>query len=299
MRKLAVVGLLLLLGPNLAYSAPLPGQPGERSSAVRRIAESKPLLYSLGFDASLVGIRQIRFVVKVDSRPAMRETIAVPAGQAGGGTFGLLAGRPNLRDRLYAVAEAGAKVTVSILGDGRELQTFSFQDFVRYNRLLKATARLQFRPLQSNVEFLDPSMAPPSPPAGNLRSIRARSAGWQLDPACTAACEAQRSDCEATSCTTPICDACNEAYESCASGCWVWTCTEPKDESYFMEREEVSSYWSGQTCIQHTLYDVYTHVYAVYLVTQIEHCDGSTSYGTPIFLSYTSDSSQEATQSSC
>jgi hypothetical protein len=293
MRKLAVIGFLLLFTPDLTHSTL------RAMDAMKRIQGSRPLFYSLGHDASLVGVRQIGFVVGIDSRPAMRETIAVPAGQAGGGTFGLLAGRPNLRDRLYAVAEAGAKVTVSILGDGRELQTFSFQDFVRYNRLLKATARLQFRPLQSNVEFLDPSMAPPSPPAGNLRSIRARSAGWQLDPACTAACEAQRSDCEATSCTTPICDACNEAYESCASGCWVWTCTEPKDESYFMEREEVSSYWSGQTCIQHTLYDVYTHVYAVYLVTQIEHCDGSTSYDTPIFLSYTSDSSQEATQSSC
>jgi hypothetical protein len=282
MRAFAICAALLLVS-SLVFAAPTPH---DRTALLKQVAQSKPLFFSLGSDITFAGIRQLRFVLTLNGRPFVRETIAIPPGQAAGSTFELLAARPGLLDRLYVASGHEAKITVSVQGDGRDLRTSSFRDFVAYNREIKTTTRLQLRSLKSEVEILDPAAAGTgSARTGLPRSITAKSEGWTLNQSCVDWCESQRQDCLVSgACGTEIiCDPCNEQYDSCVSeNCWEWSCTDPKSQSTSNSLEPVNAYWFGESCLQDvfdslSLYDNYEIVYKEYQNTHTEYCNGTSS----------------------
>lgn len=314
MRRLAISTLVFVLCSGLAYA-----DQGERGAAVRidraaglkAVADSKPLFYSLGSDVSFAGIRQVRFLVKVDGRPFLSETIDVSKGQAAGSSFELLAARPDLLDRLYTIAGSDpGKVSISIQGDGRELRSFSFRDFVTYNRDIKTSTRLRLQPRESKVEVLDPSATPVSTPrVPSVTKPGPRSSqekGWQLNEGCMQWCDYQRQECiNSGGCGySDLCDPCEDAYWACVNqNCWTWVCEDPKSQTTTYEREPVNAYWRGSSCLEDywgnlELYDSYEIVYKVYRVTRTEYCDGTSSTSS-VYVYDTSEYCSEPTYFSC
>jgi hypothetical protein len=312
MRPFTICAVLLLLGSSLASAAPekegsILRTLQDRSAVLKEVADSKPLFFSLGSDVRVAGIRQIRFVVTLNDKLFVRETIAVPPGQAAEGTFELLAARPDLLARLYTAEGRNAKITVSVQGDGRDLKTSSFRDFVTYNRMIKTTTRLQLRFLKSEVEILDPAMVGtrgtrrglPQPPG-------TKSQGWTLDQSCVDYCEALRQDCLGSgACGTEIiCTTCNDQYDSCVnSNCWVWTCVDPKSQSTSDSYELVNVYWYGGSCLEDIFnsldwYNDYQLVYKKYQNTHTEYCDDTTS-DSSVYLYDVSVSCSQPTGSGC
>lgn len=301
-----VASCVLLLIPAMAPALPWGGLPPEiqqEERSAEAAASSKPLFYSLGTAPSLAQTRQVAFLVKLEDRLLVQEVIDLPSGSASGVTLELLATDPDTLDRLYQLADEGTGyLSVTVLADGREVRSLSFQELVAYNREIKTTTKLNLVPRKSKVVSSLSRQAAADP--GRLASATAKGYTWQLNQTCANQCQDQYYTCQEIGCGfQDDCDSCHQEYESCVSGCWVRVCTDPKSVNEYDDYELISAYYLGQQCLQDPFQrscwmDQYQYYYKVSRIRVTEYCNGTTSTQV-LYYNYGSTFSEEPTLFSC
>lgn len=286
MRKSPFVLLasLLLASPLLSQKLPegfelSEGRRGKPAPAAPWAAPGQRAFFSLAGEMVPPGLHELKFEVRIDGRLALEDAIQLPF-DAAGGTVELLAGDPEGLARLFSRAEkAGNRAEISVLLNGKPLETFTLAEFLDYNRRFQETPPPAIKPLGEKRTFLPENEreTPSGRPVGQLTK------GGYYDPSCVAGCDAQRDYCYQTdpSCATVfICDACENEYSSCYQYCWV--CTDPRSVSEHTTSSIYSATWLGSSCLKDVFnskywYDYYNLVIRNYRWQRTHYCNGTYS----------------------
>lgn len=274
--SLCLCSSLLLATPLLAQKGP----EGREIPAARRLTPAasasiarpeQRAFFSLMGELVPPGARELKIEVRIDGRTALQETLQLPM-DAAGGIFEVLAGDPEEWARLAARAEkAGRRAAVTVTLDGRTLRTFSFADFLAYNRQFQQAPLAVHQPL-ADVR----TVYPEAPKARSSSGLSTK--GW--DYQCLDVCDSDRDYCYQTepSCFgVDLCQVCDDQWSYCRSGCWI--CEEPKSTSQYTVSWIKSTTWVGSGCLQEFTskytYDFYNYVQGNARYQRTEHCDGS------------------------
>jgi hypothetical protein len=226
---------------------------------------------------------RLEFVIQIDSKPYLSETISIAAGSAPGRTFGLLAERPELRAELYGLVESGGQeASVALKVGGREVAASSLRELFRAD----GSPSLPLRYERSDVRMLAGSRLD----SGFGRFINQTAAS--CDPACYSVCDQQYQDCPAQECPgEDWCPQCDSDYQSCLDGC-RYAVSSSDHDVYRVTADNAYGY----ACLYPYGGATYAYTYRLHQRT-IEHdvyryttyCDGSSS---DTFLYYVGTSTQ-------
>ena len=224
MRSLLCLTCVFLL--NLVPAAAQPAASVSRSSCVSpppaqpAATTSRLLLFHVDPGLPNGTPHVLDFRVTVGGQPYLTETLVLPQMQEDA-SFELLAREPERLARLYSLAAAGA-VAIAIRLDDHPLRTFSFQDFVAYNRVIRH-GNLRPRVAASTVAVLaaDPVFSttgvPVNAPAMELPASRPFAGGPNASDECLDNCAYAFQSCMDTQCSgLKQCEKCDQQYEVCS-----------------------------------------------------------------------------------
>lgn len=194
----------------------------------KEAAESKPLFFRVPDP----GAREVQFRVTVGDRLYLDETVALPQPVTAKGSPAVefLARDPQRLERLYALAANKVlPVKVSVAVDGKDVQAFSFDEFVQYNKSLKFSG---LRPVAGESKLTLRGADPPSRPAPDRIAAAPQPDGpcedqcWWDYQYCLEGCQG---GCPYPPCPLPLtsprlpfpgdCSYCDEQYNNCVNSC--------------------------------------------------------------------------------
>lgn len=234
---------------------------------------------------------RLEFVIQVDRKPYLSETISIVAGSAPGRVFGLLAVRPELRAELHGLIENGGhEASVALKIGGREVAASPLRELFRND----GSPSLSLRYMRSDVRMLAGSRRD----SGFGRFINQTAAS--CDPACYSVCDQQYQDCPAQECPgEDWCPQCDSDYQSCLDGCryavsstdhdvyrvtadnaYGYACLYPYDGAAY-----AFTYRLHQRTIEHDVYRYTTYcdgsstdTFLYYVGTSTQYCDTQVNY---------------------
>jgi hypothetical protein len=234
----------------------------EAAPSVSEAGEQSPLLFFELPGEELRGARAaVDFKVHTGGLLWLHERLAfeVPAPGAPAAVELLGWSPEKLVELRRLAAEPGSDVRISVWLDGRQLRTFNFADFVRYNEGLAQTG---FRPVEVRPEILVPAVKPAS--------------GLQLekyDVACGEECGRQYDECERY--CDPYggptgCEQCREDLYACQDWCSVCPTVKEWTETRLVDVLPTYQPW---VCLAYRAYDPVTARYKITRYRRTVSCD--------------------------
>lgn len=285
-------------------STPRSGQPALQvpdSAVMEEALASRFLFFALTPEQAAGTPESLAFRIDLNGQPFLEETLdlrQVPDAQSA--AFEILATRPDLRDRLYALgSKRSNRVTLQVVVNGavvRELA--SFGELLRYNRGIKRSLRPAAAP--SEVRDLTGTQTPAAfaDPLARLFEKGVYPEQW-----CADQCSA---DYDACPCDYGDCSRCDAQWQGCLSSCPTY-CVEPKSVTSTNKTDIIGMTYGPSECREHwwendfqqgEWYQWITYQFKHYTLRRTESCNGTVT-NQELNVSYSSQTCQSRTLAAC